>query len=441
MPHRALIAAILALALTLGALPARAMSLIRDAEIERTLGLIADPILRAAGLNPARVRIYIVDSPELNAFVAGGDNLFLHTGLLARLDSVDALRAVIAHEVGHIAGGHVARRDQALAGARGVAGIGMALAAAAAIGSPEAAVAIATTTSQAAHRSALAHSRSEEASADQAGLRYMAAIGADPAAILAVMKLFRGQEALHVGRQDPYARTHPMWSERISLLERGVAALPPGGSPPEEDAYWHRRMVAKLDGFLDAPGRTISRYPEGDDSQPAMLARAVAYHRLPDIQRSTAAADMLIAARPDDPYYHELRGQFLLESGRAGPAVESYRRAVELAPDAPLILGGLGRALLNLDDPDADAEARDVLVRSATADPANPAVLRDLALAHARLGDEGRAALATAERYALTGEFEDAYRNAARAAALLPTGTPAWRQAQDIITTARRALN
>jgi predicted Zn-dependent protease len=441
MPARALIAALLALALTLGAAPARALSLIRDAEIERTLGSIADPILRAAGLSPARVNIYIVEDRGLNAFVAGGDNLFLHTGLLARLEGIDELRAVIAHEVGHIAGGHVARRDQALAGARGVAGVGLALAAAAAIGSPGAGVAIATGTSQAAQRSALAHSRAEEAGADQAGLRYIATIGADPAAVLRVMKLFRGQEALRVGRQDPYARTHPMWSDRIALLEARVAELPPGAPPSATEAYWHRRMVAKLDGFLDAPGRTLSRYPEGDGAEHALLARAVAYHRSPDIPRAMAAVDALIASRPDDPYYRELRGQFLLESGHAAPAAESYRGAVALAPDAPLILAGLGRALLNLDDPSADAEARDALARSAAADPANPAVLRDLALAHARLGDEGRAALATAERYALTGEFADAYHSAARAAALLPAGTPAWRQAQDIVTTSRRAMN
>lgn len=432
----------LALLVTMAALPAAARGLIRDAEIEATLARISYPLFRAAGLNPNRVNIYIVNSPEPNAFVAGGQNLFIHSGLIMRLKTLDQLRAVIAHEVGHIAGGHVARRDEALGGARGVAGLGMLAAiAAAAGGSVEAGVAIASASQQAAQRSALAHSRAEEASADQAGLRYMTSAGADPAAILEVLRLFQGQEALISSRMDAYARTHPLWSERIALLEERIRALPPAGQPNPADVYWHARMVAKFTGFMQNPGATLRAYPPSDTTESAVLARAVAYHREPSVARALAHADALIAARPGDPYYHELRGQFLLESGRAAEAAQSYRRAVALAPDEPLILGGLGRALLNTNDAGVVREAADALRRARTQDKADAGVLRDLALAEARLGNEGAAALATAERYALTGRFKDARHHAERAAALLPTGSPGWRQAQDVITLSRRALN
>ena len=181
-----IVAGLLAAVLALAAGPAAALTLIRDAEIEATVRRIADPLMRAAAVSPAMVKVYVVADPTPNAFVAGGQNIFLNTGLLTELDTIDELRAVIAHELGHITGGHLTRRDQAMAGARGIAAIGMLGAAAAAVGGvPEASIAIAAGTGQAAHRSALAHSRAEEAAADQAGLRYLAAAGGDPRAVLA----------------------------------------------------------------------------------------------------------------------------------------------------------------------------------------------------------------------------------------------------------------
>jgi predicted Zn-dependent protease len=425
--------------LVLAAAPGAAQGLVRDAEIERTLGRIANPLFRAAMLNPARVHLYIVNDREPNAFVAGGQNIYLHTGMLTELGSIDQLRAVIAHETGHITGGHVARRGQAMQGPRGIAAVGMLGAAAAAVGgSPQAGVAIAAGANQAAHRRALAHGRAEEASADQAGLRYLAAAGGDPQAMLDVLGHFRGQEMLSARHMDPYAQDHPLWTERITLIEERVVALGPGQPPSHEDAYWHERMVAKLDAFLDSPSETLRRYPD-DGSEPALMARAIAYHRQPDPDRAIAAVDALIDIRPDDPYYAELKGQMLLEAGRAPDAAAAYRRAAELAPEQPLILAGLGRALLNTNDDAVLAEARDALARSATADKANPGVLRDLALAEARLGNDGAAALATAERFVLEDSPGDAWRHADRAAALLPPGSPGWRRAQDVISMARRA--
>ncbi len=197
-------------------------------------------------------------------------------------------------------------------------------------------------------------------------------------------------------------------------------------------------MVAKLDGFLDSPAQTLRRYPESDGAEAATLGRAVAWHRRPDEARASAAVARLIAERPDDPYYHELAGQFLLESGKPEAAAEAYRAAVALAPREPLILGGLGRALLNTGDPEAVPEARDTLARSVAMDDADGGVLRDLALAEAKLGNEGAAALATAERFALEGRFRDSERNARRAADLLPEGSPGWRRAEDLITITER---
>ncbi len=416
-----------------------AFGLIRDTEIEATLDRIANPIFRAAGLHPATVNIYIVNSSDINAFVAGGQNIFLFTGLLTRLQTVDQLRAVISHEVGHITGGHITRRNDALGGARGIAIVGMVGAAVAAIGgSPEAGAAIAFGSSAAAQRNALAHSRAEEASADQSGLRYIAAAGGNPAAMLEVLRMLRGQDMQRTVGVDPYAQTHPLSTERMALIEDKVASLPSGRPVDAEDTYWHARMVAKLTGFLARTRSVVQKYPPDDQSEPAILARAVAYHRQPDPQKSLALVNHLIELKPDDPYYHELKGQFLLESGDAVHAVASYQKAVDLAPFEPQILGGLGRALLNTNDPALTEKAREALAGSTRYDKANTGVLRDLALAEARLGNDGAAALATAERFVIEGQFSDAQRNAQRASILLPRGSPGWQRAQDVLAMVRR---
>lgn len=435
---------ICALALSLlafGPGSAFAATFIRDAEIEHTLHRVADPILRAAMLSPGTVHLYIVDDPQLNSFVAGGQNIFINSGMLTQLDSIDQLRAVIAHETGHIAGGHLARMADGMQAPRNLALLGLVAAAAATVGgNPQAGMALATGGTQMAQRSALAYSRGEEASADSAAVGFLSAAGSDPGAMVAVLHRFEGQEALMTAQRDPYLQNHPLSPERIAMLEQRVDKLPKGDPPDPEDVYWYDRMVAKLKGFLQTPTQTLRDYPLADGSEFATLARAVAYYRQPNIAQGSAQIEQLLALRPDDPYYLELQGQFLLESGQAAPAVEAYRQAVALAPKEPLILGALGRALLNTDDRADTAEAREVLARSAALDKKSPDVLRDLALAEARLGNEGAAALDTAERFLLLGQFRDALRNADHASAVLPYGSPGWRRAQDVTSIAQRAL-
>lgn len=430
---------ILIFALLLLPIRSDARGLIRDAEIEATMLRVTAPIFRAAGLSPSQVKIYIVDAPRMNAFVAGGNNIFINTGLLRRLKTLDQLRSVIAHEAGHITGGHLAIRGGVVRQARGVAAIGILVAlAAAAAGSGEAALAAGAGSAELARRGVLAHSRADEAAADQAGIRYMIAAGADPRAALEVMRLFEGQDILSNRRVDPYVRTHPLWSERIRYLRDRVANAPKPKAPDRADAYWHGRMVAKFDGFIGSPQRVLRQY-KGVNTEAGALARAVAYHRLPNIRRAMREVDALIKARPKDPFYRELKGQFLLENGKAAEAVKQLRQAAALAPKEGLILGELGRALVALDTPKATNEALGILQKSRGLDPANPRTLRNLALAYGRVGRTADAALATAQRFALQGRLRDASVHARRAAAAFPEGSAGWRQAQDILRAAGQA--
>ncbi len=430
------------LALTPAFPGALAMSLIRDAEIERTLARMLHPVLRAAGLSTDAVTLYIFNQNDLNAFVNGDRNMAVTTGLLRRIETPDQLISVLAHETGHITGGHTARRAIALRNARGPAAIGILLGIAAGLaGGGDAGAAVAIGSQEAVKRAFLAYNRGEESAADQAAITYMEAIGADPAGMIEVLGFFRGQDIFTSRRLDPYSRSHPISSERIALVERRASASRHFGKGPDPDLnYWVQRMRAKLEGFLDGPQRVLGRLDPSDGSELTRYKRAIALHRLPDPDAAVAEADRLIALRPNDPYYWELKGQILLESARGAEAVPALRKAVSLAPDEPLILGYLGRALLSLGTPEADREALAALEKGAERSAGgDSALLRDLAFAYARNGDEGMAALASAERMAITGQLRDARRLATRASGLLKPGSPAWIRADDIIAVAKAA--
>ncbi|MGB8622860.1 MAG: M48 family metalloprotease [Paracoccaceae bacterium] len=419
---------------------ARAQSLIRDAEIEHALNLIARPLASAAGLSPSRLRIMVLQDSTLNAFVFDGRTIFVHSGLLLKLKTAQQVQAVLSHEMAHIANGHITRRLSNVRTANSAAAMGIIMSmAAAAAGGGRAAAGLAIGTASSAQRVLFAHTRAEESSADQSGIRYMVRAGIDPEAMVEVLDLFRGQEALNVSRQDPYVMTHPLTRDRLRRVEGYAAAYGTGGTPEPEAEYWFARAQGKLGAFLQNPSYTLRRVGGADQSDAALMRRAVAYHRQPDEAKALREIDKLAAKRPKDGYVQELRGQILLESRRFDAAVSAYDRAVQLAPDEPLILAGYGRALLALDTGKANRQALSVLEKARARDPFDPRMLRDLALAHARAGNDGMASLATAERYAVQGRLKDAAIHAKRAEGLLPRGSSGWLRAQDVLAAAKNA--
>ncbi len=415
--------------------PAHAVSLIRDADIEHSLDQLAAPILRAAGLNPNNVRVLIVNDSGLNAFVINGRAIFIHSGLMQRLNTAEQLQAVLAHETAHIANGHISRRLTNLRGANTAMGFGMALALAVAIASDNGAAAggVAVGAAGAAQRQFFSHTRAEESSADQSAIRLLLSAGINPQGAVDVLEIFRGQEALSVARQDPYARTHPLTSDRLRAM-RGMVAANPGNTQSNPNAdFWFARAQGKLSAFTQNPGWTLRRV-RGDDSPVGIMRRAVAYHRQADANRAIQTMQTLLAQYPNDAYWHELFGQILLESRQPGPAVQSYQNAVALNSNEPLILGGYGRALLALNTADSNARAVRTLERARALDGQSSQVLRDLGQAYARTGQPGLASLATAERYALQGRINDAIVHATRAADRLPRGSASWQRAQDVLS-------
>ena len=434
--HRPIIGPILAALLVALALPAQAVTVLRDADIEHGLSELAAPVLRAAGLSPSQVRVLLVDDPSLNAFVVDAQHIFLHSGLVLRLKTPGAVQAVIAHEAAHIANGHLSRRAGNMAAARTAAGFGLALAAAtAAAGGGSAAGGIAIGSVSSAMRRFMVHSRAEEASADQSAVRAMTRAGIDPAGALEVYELFRGQEALSSSRQDPYAMTHPLSSERLRALRAYVQVNSKGQPDSNAARYWFSRTQGKLSAFQRAPSWTRKRLGDSASQDIVHIREAVMHFRSSDIPRAMQAIDRAIALRPKDPFLWDLKGEILLKGRQPGNAVKAYAQAARLAPRNAIIAGGLGRAQLASGD---TASAVRTLEQARNADFRNTAILRDLAQAYAATGQTPMASVVTAERYALEGRLKDAEIHAKRAMGQLPPGNPGYRRAEDIEMAARR---
>ncbi len=420
---------------------ASAQVMIRDAEIERSLSELAAPIIQAAGLSPSRIQITVLKDDSLNAFVVDASHIFVNSGLILRLKTVQEVQAVLAHEIAHIANGHLTRRPANARAAQKAAIASFALGGLAAVtGNTEAGVGLAAGGINSAQRKFFAHTRAEEASADQSALRYMATAGVDPQAMRDVLEVFRGQEVLNIARQDPYAVTHPLKRDRIRAVEGYVATYKDRAREPSDNTkYWYARLNAKLGSFLRNPSYTLRRVKKNDTSEIALLTKAIAYHQMPDPKQAIANVNALIAKRPKDPYYNELKGQILLESRQFKAAEQAYRKAAALAPRQPLILAGLGQTLLAQDSAAKTREALKVLKSAYARDRRNPRLLRDLAVAYAKTDQPGLASVTTAERYAVLGRLKDAGIHANRALGLLPRGSAGWKRAQDIADAARQA--
>uniref|UniRef100_UPI0026035CF0 M48 family metalloprotease n=1 Tax=uncultured Roseovarius sp. TaxID=293344 RepID=UPI0026035CF0 len=309
-------------------------------------------------------------------------------------------------------------------------GAALAAAAGAATGSGEFAAGAAAGLQGAAMRSFFAHTRAEENAADASGMRFLNAAGVDMRGAVQVMDLFRGQEALSVSRQDAYARTHPLSRDRYRRVQQLAASQSKSVKPDPESSYWFARAKSKLSAFQRSPKWTLTRAGEYGYKDVTLMRQAIAHHRQADLRRALSAIDGAVALRPKDAYLHELRGQILMESRQTKAAVAAYARAANLAPRNALILGSYGRALL------ADGQVRKAakfLETARSRDGRDPRLLRDLAQANAKLGNNGMASALTAERYAMVGRLKDAKIHAERASALLPRGSAAWQRAQDVL--------
>jgi predicted Zn-dependent protease len=418
------------------------LSLLRDAETENAIRSMATPLWRAAGLQPDAVRILLVNDPSLNAFVGGGQNLFIHAGLLMRAENAGQLLGVIAHETGHMAGGHLARLPDAYHNALMVSLLGLLAGAGAAVASHGGGgMGALAGAGDLGAREFMAFARGVENSADHAGLTFLDRTHMSAKGMLEFMEILEKQEFLSAASQDPYLRTHPLTSERVDNVRNWVAHSPYSDlPPPAEDRILFDRIRAKLVAFLQPPTTVLARYKENDTSVVARYARAIAYYRFPDLKRALPLIDGLIAEHGDDPYFFELKGQMLFENGRVGEAIEPYRRAVALLPDSALIKISFAQVELEANDPKLVKPAIATLEDARRSEADNVLLWRMLAVGYGRDGDIGMATVALSEIALLEHRNRDARDQAKRAQQLLPVGSRGYLTAQDIETASLHAI-
>jgi predicted Zn-dependent protease len=442
-----LVAVVTACAVALASVPARAqkegggLPVIRDAEIEQVLRDYSTPILRAAGLGQRNIHVVIINDRSFNAFVIDAKRIFVNAGALMDSQKPNQIIGVLAHETGHIAGGHLSKLRAELANAQTAAIVAMllgvgAMAAAAASrsnnvgGNP----AIGMIGAQGViERSLLAYQRQQEEQADRAGVHFLDATGQSAKGMYETFKRFADQMLFASSRADPYLQSHPMPTERLAALSE-IAKTSPNWEKkdPAELQARHDLMRAKLFGYMERPDTLLRRYPPSDTSLPARYARAVSTYRHGDIRSALAQMDGLLQAQPNNPYFYELKGQALVESGRAQEAIPLLRRAIATAPDPTLIRVLLGQALVGANDPRMLDEAIATLRHAVATDPDIADAYEQLAMAYGRKNDLADADLASAQAALARGQFPTARQLASRAKGRFPIGSPGWVKADDI---------
>ncbi len=417
------------------------IGLIRDSEIEGLLRYYAVPLFRVAGLNPSSVRVYIINSNTLNAFVAGGQRIFVHTGLLTRARTPGELIGVLAHETAHIAGGHLATLDVALERASTQAIIGMLLGAAAVVGGAaagsgdlaQAGGGIAAGGSSVARRHLLTYVRAQESSADQAAARYLQKTKQSGKGMLTLFGRMADQSLVSIRHQDLYARSHPFERARMRALENNIKKSPYYNTPASPAVVLrHKLMQAKLIGFLQ-PRSVYRKFPRTDKSLPAYYARAIASFKSGDINNALGEIAVLTKALPKNPFFWELKGQALLNAGKPKAAIAPLERAVKLAPNSGLIRVLLVQSMLATGNKKYAARALKHLHKAKRSESRSPQLYIEFAKAYAMQGKIGLADLETAEAALRSGDVKLAKLKAKHSQKRLKRGSVAWRRSDDIL--------
>jgi predicted Zn-dependent protease len=419
------------------------LAILRDTETEQLLRDYTKPILRVAGLEKQNIQVTIINQPVFNAFVADGRRIFVNSGALMQSETPNQIIGVLAHETGHLAGGHLARLREQLAaaqtqmiiamllgagalaaGARGNGNVGLADAGAAVLAGPQNMI----------MRNLLSYQRQQEESADRAGVKFLTATGQSAKGMYETFKRFSNDSLFSAHGADPYYQSHPMPAERVAALEELARSSPYWDKKDDPALQMRHDMIrAKISAFLERQDTIYRRYPLSNTGMPARYAHAIATYLHGDLSNALGQIDSLIQAQPNNPYFYELRGQALLEGGKPAEAIPALRKAVALSNNAPLIEILLGQALVGADNKAYTEEAIIILRNAMARETEQPLGYSQLAMAFARKGDLAEADLASAQAAFLRGDNKTARDLASRAKTRFAIGTPGWVKADDIV--------
>ena len=426
------------LGLTIGPAAAQGIMLLRDTETERALRSYEDPLLKAGGLDPAGVKIYLVNDPSVNSFVAEGQNMFIQTGMIMFAHNAGELKGVMAHETGHIVAGHLSRDSAAIQKATIPMLLSMIVGIAAiAAGAGQAGMLILMGGQGIAQAQFNAFSRVQEATADQIAIKLLDKTHQSSRGLLATFTRLADEEARAANNIDAYASDHPMGRERVANLETEVEASP-YKDVPEDPAVEHQyeMLQAKLAGYIEPMQAIFNRFPLSDTSKPARYARAMAYSRKPDLPKALSEINSLIKDEPNNPYFYEVLGQIYVSMAKPDLGVVAYQHSVDLMPDASQLRVALAAAQLATERPQLAKPALANLKIALQQEDDDPFAWYEAAQGYSMIGNEPMADLATAERYYSVGAMLPAAQFAVRARHGLAQGSPDWQRANDIVSIA-----
>ena len=429
-------------------LHAQNLGLVQDAEIELNIREWIEPILDVANISSESVNIYIVNDNSINAFVSGGQNIFIHTGLILKAKDVNALIGVLAHEIGHIAGGHLNRTVNSMREAQNTVTIATIITAGLMAASKVAGLRtpgigkLVTLGPTIAERNFYKNSRQNEKYADAAALKYMKAVNRSAIPLAILLKDLGKQELLHENRQDPYLRSHPISQDRIkNIMEKSKNIDIKSLNYSKLDEIKYKRMVAKIIAFTNRPGKTLLLYPKNNKNIDAKYARAIAYLRLPDLNKGIKEINDLIKNDSQDPFFPELLGQMLFENGQIYKSLSALQKASDLLPNNPIILLSLSRAQIEyskeLENNKAIGNLKNILKNM----PENIAAWKLLSIAEARNNNIGLAQLASAESYYFLGDYKLAIKFANKSRISFIKKSPSDIRALDIIFFSNENIN
>jgi len=417
---------------------AQGLLLLRDTETERAMRGYEDPLLRAGGLDPAGVKVYLVNDPTVNSFVAEGQNMFIQTGMIMFAKNALELKGVMAHETGHIVAGHLSRDTAAIEKATIPMLLSMVIGIAAiAAGAGEAGMIILMGGQGVAEAQFNAFSRVQESTADQIAIKLLDKTHQSSRGLLATFERLANEEAMASDRIDPFAADHPVGRDRVALLETEVESSP-YKDVPEDPAVEHQyeMLQAKLAGYIEPMQTIFNRYPLTDTGKPARYARAMAYSRKPDLPKALAEINSLIKDEPNNPYFYEVLGQIYVSMAKPLLGVGAYQKCVDLMPDAPQLRVGLAAAQIATERPELAKPALANLKIALQQEDDDSFAWYEAAQAYSIVGNEPMADLATAERFYNVGAMMQAAQFAVRARHGLTQGSPDWQRANDIVAVA-----
>lgn len=418
------------------------LPIVRDAEIEALLNDYVVPLLKAAGISRNRVDVVLVNSKSFNAFVSG-TKIFVNLGAIVDSETPNEIIGVLAHEIGHLAGGHQDRLRQQIDRAQTIAVVSTILGVATSIAAgsqgsragASAGAGIAAGGAELATRGLLSYQRTEELAADRAAVDYLNATKQSTKGILKTFEGFQKDLALVRDRVNPYRLSHPLPRERIAALEILAQESPYfNKKDPAELQVRHDKARAKILAYTYGPSAVDGAFANAKGSVAHQYGEAISTQLYRNPRNAIPMIDKLIKSSPNNAYYHEIKGEVMLKAQDAKGAVKAFSDAVRIdGARSPTMMVGLGHALVLSGTQEDLRRAVGELEVAISLDPANSNAHRHLAMAYGRLGDTGSANLATAEAQFYAGQYKSAKQFAARAKRAFPQNAPQWLRADDIL--------